>query len=195
MLSRIVLAAVVAMGAFAPALAQDRMAPNAQFFSGLNFTGRSLTVTRDMPIFQATWQPRSVRMGGGSSWEVCDQRNFRGRCRVLSGSSANLMSQMGLGGVASVRRANVSGPGPGPGPGPGGGGQSLKGMAAEFFPAPQAHGRRIEACNQEGGAAACITRESDNFCRSMGYVRSRNGAAETVGGRIVLADVLCSRWN
>lgn len=192
MLSRVALASILAIGAFAPAAAQDRMAPNALFFSGPNFTGRSLSVTRDMPIFQATWQPRSVRIGGGSSWEVCDQRHFRGRCRVISGSSANLMSQMGLGGVASVRRAAIGTQPPGPG---GGSGQSLKGMAAEFFPAPQAHGRRIEACNNEGGSAACITRESDNFCRSMGYVRSRNGAAETVGGRIFLADVLCSRWN
>ena len=192
MLSRIILASAALLALAAPAQAQDRMAPNAQLFSAPNYQGRSLTVMRDMSTIPATWSARSIRLGGGSSWEVCDQRNFRGRCRVLSGSSANLMSQMGLGGVASVRRAAIGTQPPGPGPG---GGQSLKGMAAEFFPAPQAHGRRIEACNNEGGSAACITRESDNFCRSMGYVRSRNGAAETVGGRIFLADVLCSRWN
>ena len=68
-------------------------------------------------------------------------------------------------------------------------------MAAEFFPAPEYRGRRIDACNREGGAAACVTRESDNFCRSIGYARARNGAAQTVGGRVYLADVLCTRWN
>lgn len=193
MLARIVALAIL-LGAAMPALAQDRMAPNAQFFSGLNFTGRSLTVTREMPIFMATWQPRSVRMGGGSSWEVCDQRNFRGRCTVITGSSSNLMAQVGVGGVGSVRPAD-SRPTPLPQPVPGGHGASLKGMAAEFFPAPENRGRRIEACNREGGSAACITREADSFCRSIGYVRSRNSTAQTVGGRIFLADVLCSRWN
>lgn len=193
MLARIVALAIL-LGAPIPALAQDRMAPNAQFFSGLNFTGRSLTVTQQMPIFMATWQPRSVRMGGGSSWEVCDQRNFRGRCTVITGSSSNLMAQVGVGGVGSVRPADNR-PTPLPQPVPGGHGPSLKGMAAEFFPAPENRGRRIEACNREGGSAACITREADSFCRSIGYVRSRNSTAQTVGGRIFLADVLCSRWN
>ena len=70
MLSRIILASVIALGAAAPTLAQDRMAPNEVFFSGTNFSGRSLTVTGTTPIFAATWNPRSVRMGGGSSWEV-----------------------------------------------------------------------------------------------------------------------------
>ena len=138
-------------------------------------------------------------MGGGSSWEVCEQRHFMGRCTVLTGSSTNLTSQLGITRIGSIRPARSIPPNPGPGlgplPGPGGGGQSLRGMAAEFFPAPESRGRRIDACNTQGGSAACITREAENFCRSRGYVSARNSAAETVGGRIYLADVLCSRWN
>jgi hypothetical protein len=198
MLSRLLLASAILLGASAPAVAQDRMAPNAQLFSATNFMGRSLTVTRETPIIQATWQPRSIRMGGGSSWEVCEQRHFMGRCTVLTGSSANLTSQLGITRIGSIRpaRAVPPTPGPGPGPNPGGGnGQSLRGMAAEFFPAPEMRGRRIDACNNQGGSAACITREAQNFCRSVGYVSARNSAAETVRGRIYLADVLCSRWN
>jgi len=192
---RVVLAAAIALAAAAPAVAQDRMAPNAQFFSGTNYTGRSLTVMRETPIFAATWAPRSVRMGGGSSWEVCEQRFFRGRCTVVTGSSSNLAAQLGVRGVGSVRQASGV-PTPLPQPVPDRpGGQSLKGMAAEFFPAPEYSGRRIDACQREGGSAACITRESDTFCKSAGYVRSKNGAAQTVGGRIYLADVLCSRWQ
>jgi len=190
------LSVLLACGALAAmasgsSFAQDRMAPNAQFFSGTNFTGRTLTVTRTLPIFPATWAPRSVRMGGGSSWEVCDQRSFRGRCTVLTGSSANLQAQLGVRGVGSVRPAQPERPTPLPQPV----GASLKGMAAEFFPAPQARGARIEACTREGGSAACISREATNFCRSIGYVSARNSAPETVGGRIFLADVLCSKWN
>lgn len=83
MLSRLILASVILLGASAPAVAQDRMAPNAQLFWATNFMGRGLT----------------------------------------------------------------------------------------------------------------ITREAENFCRSMGYVSARNSAAETIRGRIYLADVLCSRWN
>lgn len=192
---RVVLATAIALAAAAPAVAQDRMAPNAQFFSGTNYTGRSLTVMRETPIFGATWAPRSVRMGGGSSWEVCEQRFFRGRCTVVTGSSSNLMTQLGVRGVGSVRQASGV-PTPLPQPVPDRpGGQSLKGMAAEFFPAPEYSGRRIDACQREGGSAACITRESDAFCKSAGYVRSKNGAAQTVGGRIYLADVLCSKWQ
>lgn len=199
MLSRLLLASVILLGASAPAVAQDRMAPNAQLFSATNFMGRSLTITRETPILQASWQPRSIRMGGGSSWEVCEQRHFMGRCTVVTGSSTNLASQLGITRIGSIRPARVVPPNPSPGPtplpGPGGNGQSLRGMAAEFFPAPQARGRRIDACNNQGGSAACITREAENFCRSVGYASARNSAAETVGGRIYLADVLCSRWN
>ena len=199
MLSRLLLASVILLGASAPAMAQDRMAPNAQLFSATNFMGRSLTITRETPILQASWQPRSIRMGGGSSWEVCEQRHFMGRCTVLTGSSTNLTSQLGITRIGSIRPARSippnPGPGPGPLPGPGGNGQSLRGMAAEFFPAPESRGRRIDACNTQGGSAACITREAENFCRSVGYASVRNSAAETVGGRIYLADVLCSRWN
>ena len=199
MLSRIILASAALLALAAPAQAQDRMAPNAQLFSGTDYTGRSLTVVRDMSVIPATWSPRSIRMGGGSSWEVCEQRHFMGRCTVLTGSSTNLTSQLGITRIGSIRPARSIPPNPGPGlgplPGPGGGGQSLRGMAAEFFPAPESRGRRIDACNTQGGSAACITREAENFCRSRGYVSARNSAAETVGGRIYLADVLCSRWN
>ncbi len=199
MLSRLMFASVILLGASAPAMAQDRMAPNAQLFSAPNFMGRSLTVTRETPVLQASWQPRSIRMGGGSSWEVCEQRHFMGRCTVLTGSSTNLTSQLGITRIGSIRPARSippnPGPGPGPLPGPGGNGQSLRGMAAEFFPAPESRGRRIDACNTQGGSAACITREAENYCRSVGYASVRNSAAETVGGRIYLADVLCSRWN
>lgn len=195
MLSRIILASAALLALSAPAMAQDRMAPNAQLFSGTDYQGRSLTVVRDMSVIPATWSARSIRMGGGSSWEVCELPNFRGRCTVLTGSSTNLQGQLGVSGVRSIRAASgVPTPLPQPIPG-GGGGRSLKGMAAEFFPAPEYGGRRIDTCNREGGSAACITRESDNFCKSMGYVRSKNGAAQTVSGRIYLADVLCTRWN
>lgn len=194
MLSRIILASAALLALSSPAMAQDRMAPNAQLFSGTDYQGRSLTITRETAVIPATWSPRSIRMGGGSSWEVCELPNFRGRCTVLTGSSTNLQAQLGVSGVRSIRAA-ASVPTPLPQPVPGGGGRSLKGMAAEFFPAPESRGRRIEACNREGGSVACITRESDNFCKSIGYARSRNGAAQTVSGRTFLADVLCTRWN
>ncbi len=204
MLSRLILASVLLLGASAPAAAQDRMAPNAQIFSATNFMGRSLTITRETPVLQASWQPRSIRMGGGSSWEVCEQRHFMGRCTVVTGSSSNLASQLGVTRIGSIRPAHGGPANPGPGPSPvplpsvpsqGANGPSLRGMAAEFFPAPASRGRRIDACNSQGGSAACVTREAENFCRSVGYAAVRNSAAETVGGRIYLADVLCSRWN
>lgn len=50
-------------------------------------------------------------------------------------------------------------------------------------------------CNAQGGSAACINREAENFRRSMGYVSVRTSTAETIRERIYLADVLRSRWN
>ena len=105
MLSRIILASAALLALAAPAQAQDRMAPNAQLFSAPNYQGRSLTVMRDMSTIPATWSARSIRMGGGSSWEVCELPNFRGRCTVVSGSSANLQAQIGVSGVRSIRAA------------------------------------------------------------------------------------------
>ncbi|WP_332770952.1 beta/gamma crystallin-related protein [Phenylobacterium sp.] len=200
MLRRILLTSILVLGASAPALAQDRMAPNAQLFQNPGYQGRSLTVLRDMPIIPASWTPRSIRVRGGSSWEVCEQRFFRGRCKVLTGDTPNVLQHFGLSGVGSIRQASggaVPLPEPIPDPGQGGGGygRSLKGMAAEFFPAPQSRGRRIDACDRQGGSAACVAREAETFCKAAGHVSAKNSAAETVGGRIYLADVLCSRWN
>ena len=44
----------------------------------------------------------SLRATGGS-WEVCDQHNFRGQCRVVDGWALSLNRDLGLRTVRSVR--------------------------------------------------------------------------------------------
>ncbi len=61
----------------------------------------------------------------------------------------------------------------------------LRGMAAEFFPAPESRGRRIDAWHLGGGSAPASPARPRTSPLD-GHVSARNSAAETVGGRIYL---------
>lgn len=67
-------------------------------------------------------------------------------------------------------------------------GGSLRGMAAEFFPAPAERGGRVLSC--VSGAAACAQDSARRFWGARGWPAV---GQETVGGRNYLADVLCTR--
>ena len=76
----------------------------------------------------------------------------------------------------------------------GGGGQSLRGMAAEFFPQPTGrNGQRVLACRTGSATMNCATQTAQQFCRGQGYQNVGNVALQTVRGQHYLADVLCRR--
>lgn len=155
-----------------------------QLFRQANYNGphiRAQTAVRDLGI---TWPVRSIRVNSGQ-WRVCSGVNFSGTCRNVSGSMALVAS-----GLSQIRSLSpVDEP-----PFGGGGGQSLRGMAAVFFPQPAGrNGQRVLACRSGSATMNCATQTAQQFCRGQGYNHVGNVALETVRGRHYLADVLCRR--
>src|SRR5262245_28840754 len=62
-------------------------------FAELDFQGRTATVLNDTSDFRRINMndaARSLRVGPGEQWQVCEHSNFRGRCMVVSGAEADL---------------------------------------------------------------------------------------------------------
>jgi hypothetical protein len=62
-------------------------------FADRNFRGRSATLrddTRDLRSIGLNDAVRSLRVGPGEQWEICEHADYQGRCVVVSGSEADL---------------------------------------------------------------------------------------------------------
>ena len=70
--------------------------------------------------------------------------------------------------------------------------RSLRGMAAEFYPAPAQRGGRVLACPTGSATANCAAVSADRFCRSVGWNGARSQSLQSEGRRVYLADVLCA---
>lgn len=163
-------------------------------YRDVGYSGPAVNVSRANPNLGLAWPVRSIRVRYGR-WELCTLANYRGACETVDRDTPDLRRQVNLiNRVGSMR----------PLPGGGGGGprppeppptpdRSLRGMAAEFFPAPSERGRRVEACERGQANANCAARTADNFCRSRNWNGSAREALETVGRQVYLADTLCTR--
>jgi|GEM_PF-813186 len=72
--------------------------PSLTFFSGPNYSGRSVTITSSVTNFQRinfNDQARSVRHSGRGTWIACEDANFEGSCMEISGDLANIGGGMG----------------------------------------------------------------------------------------------------
>lgn len=89
-------------------------------WADVEFRGADHTFINDMPDISSTGMARmisSLRPGPGETWQVCTEPNYSGRCRIVSGSVAN-MQEIGWNDVVmSVRRLSGSGWGTGTGTG------------------------------------------------------------------------------
>lgn len=159
--------------------------PEAIIYRDANFSGPAVAISRDQPNLGLAWQVRSIRVNGGA-WEMCTGRNFGGRCMIYRASTANIPSNFRN--VVSVRPVN-NGPLPPTPPQPQ---NSLRGMSAEFFPAPVQYGQRVLACTSGSATANCAARTADSFCRTVGWNGAKSETMQTENRRIYLADVLCS---
>ncbi|MFC0590718.1 hypothetical protein ACFFF7_15000 [Novosphingobium aquiterrae] len=131
------------------------------------------------------WTVNSIRITAGT-WQLCPQTQYRGACRTITTSTPMIRPMAGLP-VQSIRPLGWMGPGA---PGDN---ASLRGMAAEFYPAPARNGMRVLACTRGSATAACSAATADNFCIAMGYRGSARQSMETVRQRVYLADTLCTR--
>jgi hypothetical protein len=90
-------------------------------YEDANFRGRNATFIDDMPDLRQTGLDRrisSIRVAVGEVWQVCTERNYQGRCQVVSGTESNLQLNGWNDVIQSARRVQGGG-----GSGRGGGGR------------------------------------------------------------------------
>lgn len=81
-------------------------------WSNANFLGESATFRNPVPdlrSFRFDAKISSFRIGPNEFWEVCEQPNFSGRCKVFSGEERNLRGTSWNDRINSLRRVNYSG--------------------------------------------------------------------------------------
>ena len=87
-------------------------------FRDRDFRGASATYQNDIPNLASTEfndRIRSIRVGQGEQWEICEHANFQGRCVIVSGEERDLSQNDWDNKISSIRRAGGGFPGPGPG--------------------------------------------------------------------------------
>lgn len=197
MYTKIAIALTAAMALHSQALSQtDKMAPvgqgEATIYRDIGFEGPAVFVGEAKSDLQLSWSVKSIRVRSGT-WELCARTRFRSPCARVSADEADLrrVSRV-LYAVQSMRPLGGPPVRPPFQPDPPAG-TSLRGMGAEFFPAPGRNNARIISCPTGNANANCAARTADEFCRSVGWNGSKNESQETINRRIYLADVLCVR--
>lgn len=196
-MTRLTLTVLAVLAAATTAGAQtDKMAPHGQgeatIYRDLNFQGPAVFVGEAKPNLQLSWPVRSIRVRSGL-WELCARTRYRAPCAKVSADEADLRNvSRVLYAVQSMRPLGgpqIQPPRPPEPPA----GTSLRGMGAEFFPAPGRYNVRILSCPNGNSTANCAARTADDFCRSAGWNGSTSESQESINGRVYLADVLCVR--
>ena len=178
MINRLMLGAV-ALAALLPAQSHAQEQPPAELvlYPKSNFKGRGYPIagaSQSMQIFTV----RSVKIPEGQSWELCSGNTFSG-CKEFTRSDPGMvMTVRSVRPVAARVGAVVTGPTP-----------SLRGLASEYFVAPDDRGARIEV---PGGTAEAMSQRAQQFCRSRGWRTQAYARLQTLEGRTFLADVLCA---
>lgn len=130
---------------------------------------------------------KSIQIPEGSTWELCSGLTFTG-CKRFTRSDPSMV--MSVRSVRPVAPPLSEGASSAAGVGVRGSGTSLRGMDAEFFVMPDANGVRVEVAP---GARSLDAAQA--FCRSKGWRTSSHERIQTVSGRTLLADVLCTNGN
>lgn len=180
----------VAFAALLPAQshAQEQAPAELIMYGQTRFKGYDYSVAGPSQSMRVPFTVKSVQVPEGQAWELCSGNTFSG-CKEFTQSDPSMVMN-----VRSVRPvaarittvdqsvgAVVTGPNP-----------SLRGMASEFFVAPDTNGARIEVPAGTGEAMTVSARE---FCRVRGWRNSAYARLQTIDGRTFLADVLCADTN
>jgi hypothetical protein len=185
MLKKVAIGAV-ALAALLPAQshAQEQEPAELVLYPKGNYKGAGYSVagaSQSMRVFTV----RSVKIPEGQSWELCSGNTFSGCKEFQQSDPAMVMNVRSVRPVApkittvgATVGAVVTGPNP-----------SLRGMASEYFVAPDDRGARIEIPE---GTAEAMSRRAQTFCRSRGWRTNAYARLQTLEGRTFLADVLCA---
>ena len=171
------------LAAQAPDPSSEQPSDEAVMYSKGHFKGARTTVLGPTR-FTRPFVMKSVAIPAGSQWEFCSGNTYTG-CRQISQSvPAMVMNVRSARPVANIIPATATAA-----QGLRGTGQSLRGLASEYFVAPERGGNRIEV---QPGTAEAMSRQAIEFCRSRGWRASAHQRLQTVEGRFYLADVLCA---
>jgi hypothetical protein len=187
MLRKFMLGAV-AVAALLPAQSHAQEQAELIMYARSQYKGPNYSVAGASQSMRIPFTVKSVQIPEGQAWELCSGNTFSG-CKEFTKSDPSMVFN-----VRSVRPvapritsvgqsvgAVVTGPNP-----------SLRGMASEFFVAPDDRGARIEIPTGTNEATTARARE---FCRTRGWRYSAYARLQTLEGRNFLADVLCADAN
>jgi hypothetical protein len=112
--SAFLLVLLVCAAVAAPAAQRDR-APSVGItvFEDVNFGGRYTSFVRDIPdLRRSAFDKRisSFIIAPGEVWEMCDSRNFSGRCEAFSGREPDLVRRKWNDKIQSLRLVRNGGP-------------------------------------------------------------------------------------
>jgi hypothetical protein len=170
-------------------------------FQSPNFGGSAMTFRQFEGNVRLPFSVGSVIAEG--PWRLCSENDGRGRCIFAEGRYARASNSPGINfTVRSVVPQSGNGGGGGGwngggwnGNGWGGqiGGQSLRGIASQYWPAPEIDRRRVDACpGNNNGSQRCAQETAERFCSFAGWRRVQFFQQATVSRRNVLSDVLCT---
>jgi hypothetical protein len=190
MLKRLMFGAVSVLALLpAPASGQQTDANTVTLYDRGNFKGRSITLEGPTRL-SSPFNANSIRLAEGKTWELCSGNTFTG-CKEFTASDRGIVFNVrSARPVASIITSIPSG-GPVASVGTVGGGPwpSLRGLASEYFIAPDAGGNRILVAT---GKSEEASRLAQDFCRARGWRTSAHQRMQSIGGRAYLADVLCA---
>lgn len=190
---KLILISITGIGLAGATIAADKMVPiagrgEATIYRDVQYSGPAVYADGPRANLGLTWPVRSIRVKSGT-WQLCAKKNYGKPCIIVAADDPNLSGRLGRMSVMQSMRpigAVIDPPAPPAG-------TSLRGMGAEFFPAPGRNGYRILSCANGGSTANCAARTADDYCRSIGWNGSAHESQETVNSRVYLADVLCVR--
>jgi hypothetical protein len=171
----------------AGAFAQASQAPDAQatLYNKGHYRGARRTVVGPTQFGEA-FQVRSVNISAGTQWELCSGTKYSG-CKQITQSTPSMI--MNVRSARPVATILTSASGPPTSQSLRGGGGSLRGIASEYFVAPDNGGNRIEV---QPGTAETMSRRAIEFCQARGWRTSAHERLQSVAGKFYLADVLCA---
>lgn len=157
---------------------QGQAVEQAEIFGRGGFKGPSMVLSQPTQHIDPAFTARSVRISGNASWELCSGNTYTGCRRVDKSSPGSVFIVRSARPVAPVVVTRVSPPN-----------QSLRGVASEFFVAPNRGGSRVTVAS---GSPEGMRRAADDFCRSVGWQMSAHAQVQQDGPNFDLIDVLCT---
>lgn len=166
-------------------------APQLTLFGERFYRGTAQAFTSETPQLSRAATPQSLKLNG--RWEVCSEAGFKGRCIEID---RDYPVAAGLGGGFTVQSLRPLAAGGGAGTPVAGmipGGTSIIGVASRYWPAPSYGSERVLACPSGKSNLNCAHDTAEDLCRRAGYRTIRYWQLQTVGTRVYLADILCTR--